>query len=381
MLQIKLITGGCIMQLKLNTKQFTNAVKNCSVNKKPPLPILQYVMLKAENGMLSVYGTDLEVYTSFTIPAEVKEEGVVLINHKKLTDLLKAIKDKEITLTAENGYLFVNNTKLKIDLEPDDFLLPEDYPSDLAISINSREFFLGINKTTYAISKDDSRFSLNGVCFSFIQDKLDFVATDGHRLALYSTDKQEERYNGKYVIPKKIFKILKNLVKNDANVNVEFAIKKDFVFFKLNGAIIQVRLEGGVYPDYYQVIPKEYSIKLTLPKINLIEAIKDVVAIDDRENKPIIFSLSENKLIVETGRDIKRGEELDFHTERVISTVNYNGKFQIAFNGNYILEALTPIEDLNIIFKFTDKLSQAVITPENPEERYIAVVMPMELGL
>ncbi len=146
------------MYLTVNTKQFKDAVKNCITDKSNP--ILKQLYLKAEDGKLTVYGTDLEVYTLYTIPANIQQEGVCLVDYKKLTDSLKTVKDKQLIIKTENNYLFINNIKLLINLEPDDFPLPEAFPSDLAVSISGKELLKGISKTIYATYKEKQNHHL-----------------------------------------------------------------------------------------------------------------------------------------------------------------------------------------------------------------------------
>jgi DNA polymerase-3 subunit beta len=357
------------MYLTVNTKQFKEAVKNCTVYKSHALPILRQIYLKAEANILTVYGTDLEVFTQFFIDANIQDEGIILIDYKKLSDALKTVKDKEITIKTENDYLFINNNiKLKIDLDYDDFPLPETFPSDLAVSISGKELLKGISKTIYAVSKDESRFALNGVCFSFIDDKLEFVATDGHRLALYTTDANQ--IEGKYVITKKAFKTLKNLLKPDANI--QFAIRNNFAFFNFNNALIQAQISDGVFPDYYQVIPTTFNIELKLDRYLFTELLNEFITLIEHPEKPIVLTLNNNKLtITNTDNDVMIERFYDLDT-------NYPD-FKICFNAKYLYEAISVIEDKSVIVKFIDKDTQAVIIPENPEERYLAVVMPRKL--
>lgn len=191
------------MKLTVNTKQFKKAVKNCITEKaRGGASILKQLYLKAVDGILIVYGTDLEMSTQFSLPANIQEEGVVLVDYKKLTDILKTIKDKEITIKTENGYLFINNTRILINLKLDDFPLPDAFPSDLAVSISGKELLRGVNKTLYATYKEKTDLYKNfkGICFSFVDNNLDFVATNGHRLALYSTE-ITNKITGKYIIP------------------------------------------------------------------------------------------------------------------------------------------------------------------------------------
>lgn len=356
------------MEVKVNTKQLLNALKNCNVYELNSIPILRQVMLKAEGNQLIVYGTDLEIFTTFTLPAEVKEEGVILVNHKKLLDSVKVIKDKEIQLRTEDDNLHINSYfRMKIDLEPDDFPLTEPTP-DKAVSFNGLELLKAISKTTYAISKDDSRFALNGVCFAFLDKQLDFVATDGHRLALYSVDKE---FEGRYILPKKLFKILKKLIKQ--TTEILFSVNENFAFFTFDNVVIQAELIKGIFPDYYQVIPESFNLKLRLDRYLFTNLLQEVISVINDKNKPIILSLKDSKLTVSN-------TDNDIHIERVYSLEESYPEFRIGFNGKFLLEAISCIDDRFVIVKFIDKDSQAVITPEdNKSERYTAVVMPMTI--
>jgi DNA polymerase-3 subunit beta len=358
------------MKVKVDAKQFKDAIKNCPVDKNPILPILQPVMLKTIDNQLIVYSTDLETYTIFTLPAEVEDEDILVVNYKKLLDILKTVKSKDVEIRKEDGYLFINNAKIKLELEPDDFPLPEAFPSDLTLTLSGKELLKGINKTSYAVFKDGSRFTLNGVCFSFTGNKLDFVATDRHRLALYSTEITGKGLEGKYVIPKKTIKILRNLLKQ--TTDVEFTIANNTAFFKFGDVEVQAKLLEGVFPDYYQVIPKSFNIELKLDRYFFLNLLLEVISVIEDRTKPVIMTISNNRLTVAyTDKDIS--------IERFYDLDKTYPDFRIGFNGKYLFEAINCIDDRYVIVRFIDKDSQAVIAPENPEERYLAVVMPMTI--
>jgi len=360
------------MKLKAYKKYLQEAFKKVISEKKAALPILTNFLLKAEDGKLTVYGTDLEVYTSYTIPADVEEEGSICVNSKKILDISKVLAQNEVLLYTDDSNLRILSGKTKYSLptfEPDDFPLPEAFPSDLAVSISGKELLKGISKTIYAVSKDESRFALNGVCFSFIKGKLDFVATDGHRLALYSTEITGKGLEGKYIVPQKALNEIKKLVSDVEDVEV--AVSGSSIFFKGSNYVLSARLFEGVFPNYTLVIPNSFNIEITLSKSELIDCIKRVIIAEENEIKPIKLKLRDNKLIIFTP------PTSDTYAEDEIE-INYNGQeFEIGFNGKYILEAVDVIEDENMIVKFINKEAQTVIIPENPEEKYLAVVMPM----
>jgi DNA polymerase sliding clamp subunit (PCNA homolog) len=196
------------------------------------------------------------------------------------------------------------------------------------------------------------------------------VATDGHRLALYNIQ-VNGNLEGKYIVPLKALNELKKLVSDFEDVEV--AVSGSSIFFKGSNYILSARLLEGVFPDYTQVIPNSFNIEIVLSKSELIDSIKRVIIAEDNDNKPIKLKLVNNKLIISTP------PTSDAYAEDEIE-VNYDGEeFEIGFNGKYILEAVDEIENENIVIKFINKDSQTVIVPEDSEERYLAVVMPMTI--
>ncbi len=362
------------MRVKVDKKDLQEAVKKVVSEKKAALPILTNFLLKAENNKLIVYGTDLEIYTSYWIPAEVIEEGTICVNAKKLTDISKVLPQNEVDISLEGSKLKITSGKTKYNLaiiDPEDYPTFEPFPSDMSIIISGSELIKGINKTSYAASKIEERYALNGLCLSFTESGLDFVATDGHRLALYKTTYTGKGIEGKYIIPQKALGEIKKLILDIEDVEV--AVSGSSIFFKGSNYEITVRLLEGVFPDYTQVIPKQFNIQLQLPQGEFIETIKRVITAEDSDTKPLKIKLMQNKLIASTptSDDTYAEDEMD---------INYDGNdFEIGFNGKYIIEAVEKIDGENIFIKLIDKDSQAMFVPTNEEEKYLAIVMPMTI--
>jgi DNA polymerase III, beta subunit (EC 2.7.7.7) len=224
--------GGTNMKLKTYKKDLQEALKKVISEKKAALPILTNFMLKAEDGKLTIYGTDLEVYTTYSIFADVEEEGAICVNAKKLTDISKVLGKEDVSIYTEKESLKITSGKTKYSLstfEADDYPLPEAFPSNTTVLVSGKELLKGINKTIYAVSKDSSRFALNGVCFSFNGNELELVATDGHRLALYNIQ-ISGNLEGKYIVPTKALNELKKLVSDIEDV--EITVSESSIFFK-----------------------------------------------------------------------------------------------------------------------------------------------------
>lgn len=361
------------MKLTVSKKDFQEALKKVLSEKKSTLPILTNFRLKAEGDKLYVYGTDLEVYTTYWIPAVVEEEGDICVSSKKLIDISKVLPTSEVVLTKQDSSLKLLSGKTKYSLptvDPADFPVFEEFPKDLAIKVIGSELLKGINKTIYAASKDESRFTLNGVCFSFTEDGLDLVATDGHRLALYKVNYQGRIDKGKYIVPIKALSELKKVL-SDA-VDVEIAVVGYNMFFEGGQWTVQTRLLDGIFPDYTMVIPKEYMIEVLVSKGELLESIKRVIVPIEESTKPVKIELSAGLMKISSASE---GTEAEDQIE-----VEYAGEvFEIGFNGNYLIDAVEEIESSDCVIQFTGKDSQTVVKPVKEIEPYISIVMPMNI--
>lgn len=361
------------MKLTVSKKDFQEALKKVLSEKKSTLPILTNFKLKAENDRLYIYGTDLEVYTTYWIPAVVEEEGDTCVSSKKLIDISKVIPTSEVILTKQDNSLKLLSGKTKYSLptvDPVDFPVFEEFPKDIAIKVVGSELLKGINKSMYAASKDESRFTLNGVCFSFTEDGLDLVATDGHRLALYKVEYQGRIDKGKYIVPIKAILELKKVL-SDA-IDVDIAVVGHNMFFEGGQWSVQTRLLDGVFPDYTMVIPKEYMVEIVVPKEEFLESIKRVIVPIEESTKPVRLNLSNGEMKVSSASD---GTEAEDQVE-----IDYTGElFEIGFNGNYIIDAVEEVESSDCVIQFTGKESQTVIKPAKDSEPYLAIVMPMNI--
>ncbi|MEZ0323892.1 MAG: DNA polymerase III subunit beta [Hydrogenothermaceae bacterium] len=361
------------MKLTVNKKDFQEALKKVIAEKKSNLPILTNFLLKAEEGNLYIYGTDLEVYSTYKIPAVIEKEGEVCVNAKKLIDISKVLPTSDVLLDKVDSSLKVISGKTKYSLptaNPEDFPVFENFPDNLSIAVPSNILLKGIDKTMYAASKDESRFTLNGVCFSFISNKLDLVATDSHRLALYQIDYTGKIESNKFIVPTKALNELKKLLPEA--VEVDIAVYGSNMFFKSRDWVLQTRLLEGVFPDYTMVIPNQFMIEVQVNKSQFIESLKRVIVAIEDSTKPVKLSLLPNKIRISSASDgVNAEDEVD---------VEYSGEeFEIGFNGNYLLDAIEEIEGDTAVIKFTGKDSQAVIKSADEEDSYLAIVMPMNI--
>ena len=363
------------MELTIDKGELGNLLKKVisATEKKSALPILANFLVEAKDDKLTVQGTDLEVHVLASCIAKIEKEGAVCVNAKKFTDIARLLPKNEVKIKEEDNKLKITSGKTKYSLPTspiDEFPQMYPFPENTSFSISGDNLLEAIQKTIYAVSKEESRFALQGVLFKTVDNRIDVVATDGHRLALY---KIEKTGNGEIevILPQKALNELKKLANEFEDVEV--ASTEQYTFFKSKDWILMTRVLEGAFPDYTQVIPEDFTIEIQVNKKEFLEAIKRVSAIVEGEPKPTKLTLRKGILELKTFTP-EFGEAIDE------IEIDYEGdEFSIGFNAKYLIDAINVIDEDNIIVKFTNPEAQTLFMPvEN--QNYLAIVMPMEIN-
>lgn len=364
------------MKLTIDRTDLQNVLKKAisATEKKSALPILSNFLIQAKEDKLIIEGTDLEVHVRVSVFAKIEEEGTACVNAKKLTDIARLLPNEKVDIKLEENSLKIKSGKTKYSLPvvpSEDFPQMYPFPEESSFLVSGSSLQDAIGKTLYAASKEESRYALQGALFKTKDGNIDVVATDGHRLALYTIEKTgNSEVDIEVIIPQKALNELKKLL--TGMEDVEMAATNQYAFFKSQEWLLMTRLLEGAFPDYTQVIPKEFTIEITLDKKQLIDAVKRVSAVVEGDTKPIKFSLKENKLEL-TSFSQEYGEAVDE------IDISYEGEeFIIGFNAKYVIEAVEAIDEDQFYMKFTNPKAQTLIQPiEN--ERYKAIIMPMDI--
>ncbi len=363
------------MELVIEKNDLQNVLKKAisATEKKSALPILSNFLLEAKDDKLIVQGTDLEVHVSVSVFAKVEKEGVACVNAKKLTDISRLLPSSEVYIHLEDNKLKIKSGKSRYNLPvspAEDFPNLYPFPEENAFIISGENLQKAISKTIYATSKEESRFALQGVLFKSLDGSIDVVATDGHRLALYTVDRTGTG-DINIIVPQKALNELKRLL--TGLEDVEIAATDQYVFFRTKEWILMSRLLEGAFPDYTQVIPEVFSREIKVMKKEFLDSVKRVSAVIEGDTKPLKLTLKENLLELKSASP-EYGEAID-----EISIDYSDEEFTIGFNAKYIIEAVDVIDTDEVIIKFTNPNAQTLFVPSEETDRYKAIVMPMEI--
>ncbi len=345
-----------------------------AVTLKNTLPILSNILLEANNDNVRITATDLDIGITATIKTDIKDNGAITVSAKRFADIIKELPDDKVEITAKKNNTIIiktNTTSFKILTTPKDEFpqLPKPTATQ-EINLTQKDLKQMLLMTTFAISKDETRHVLNGICFVVTKKEIKLIATDGRRLAIIKQkQKTETEEEERYIIPTKTTQeLLRNL--NDTQ-DVKILFSKNQVAFYLNNLHIVSRLIEGEFPDYKQAIPKEVENKLTVTRNRLIPAIKRASLLITPESQAIKLHLTKNRLTIS-----KTTPEIGETKEDI--EVGYKGNdLLIGFNPTYLLEVLKSIDHETIGIELTGPEKPGVI---RINENYIYIVLPMQIS-
>ena len=342
------------------------------------VPVLTNILLTASDGGLEIMGTDLEVSVRTLVPLDVEESGALAIPARLFYEVVRELPDVPIEFS-------MTGLELEVKTEHGRYRFPglpkEDFPTiHVETDANGLEISTDIltrmvNKTIFAVSTDPLRLALTGVLFNFLDDSLELIATDGHRLVRVRRKNLESGIGpAQAILPTKSLNILLRNV--DASRSIRLQLSENHMVFRLADTVIYSKLVAAKYPNYDGVIPKENEYELVLVKDELAAAVRRVAVFASTMSKAVRFDLQSKTLKV-SAEDVDYGGEGE---EEI--TVEYDGPpMEVAYNGQYLLDILRHIDTSQAIFKLHDNQTGALVFPSEQMENedLMMLIMPIRL--
>lgn len=351
------------------------------VEKRTTIPILSNVLIEAKEDSIALTATDLELGIRCRCPARVHKPGSGTIPARKLLDYVRLLPDADLQVKFhENSWasLVCGRSRTRIA-----GMSRESYPELPTAPEPVAEIPVGIlagmiARTIFAISAEESRFTLNGCLLSLRPGTITMVATDGHRLALVEKGDLPARFEAPFraLLPRKAMgEILKLASNTDPEAVLKLSGDDNHLFFELTDRLLISRKLVGNFPDYERVLPREHPHLVTLPREELRAALERVMQFSDERSHSVKLRIGPGELNVHSSlSDTGESEES--------LNVNYGGpQMEISFNAQYLLDFLRVVSEQNIVFRFKEANSAGELRPasEDGEFLYRYIVMPMRV--
>lgn len=342
------------------------------VKNRVTLPVLANIMLATDKGRLKLSATDLEAAVVTWVGVKIDEEGALTIPARTLVDFISTISDETITLTSEGADVLIKTAKNMATIKgiaAEEFPIIPQINSDSPIEIPAGTLKQAILSVAVAAALDETRPVLSGVLLRFRGTELKIVSTDSYRLAelTYKISAAEKPQD--VILPARTANELARILPSDDSI-VSINLGDNQAEFKFAEIQFVSRQIEGTFPDYEQIIPKDFVFEFTLPKRDLEEAIKlnNIFARDAGNN--IKVSTTDGEVIINS-ISAQSGD-----AEARLKVAAKGSPLTVAFNAKYLLDGLNVLIGEEATVGLSGPLSPGMIT--NPEDKgFKYIIMPL----
>lgn len=349
-----------------------------AVPSKTTMSILECILIDTSSGQIKLTANDMELGIETVIEGEIISGGVIAIDAKILSEMVRKLPDNDVTIESNSSYkVTITCEKAKFDnimgKSGEDFsYLPQIERSD---SIAVSQFTLKeiIRQTIFSIADNFTNKILTGELFEINGDTLKIVSSDGLRISLRKVQLKDSYPLKKVIIPGKtlneIVKILPG--ETDKDVNIFFTDKH--ILFEFDNTTVVSRLIEGEYLKIDNILSADYETKININKREFQNCIdRSTPLIKEGDKKPIILNILDD--VMELKMNSSNGslkEEID---------ITKTGKdLMIGFDPKFLIDALRVIDDEEIEIKLLNPKAPCFI--KNEEESYIYLILPVTFNI
>src|SRR6266851_4207483 len=350
------------------------------VERKTTIPILSNLLVEAKGSQLTITATDLELSIRTSCEAKIKKEGAGTIPAKKLLELVRLLPEGEIRFKLlENHWVQITADRKSykmVGMSKENFPAIPEFPHPL-VKIPAKILSSLIAKTVFAISSEDSRYTLNGALLQLKPDSITMVATDGHRLALAESDHKFEGLTREVrpLVPKKALAEVQRLATEAGeDGEIEFALDDSHLFFRAGERLLISRMLTGQFPNYEAVLPRDNNKHVVIERGELNDAVRRVAQLADQRSHAVKLSVAREGIEISAS-----GPEYGEAKETIEK--EYKGEpLAIGFNAQYMIDFLAAAPEGPISLELKDEQSAGQMSPLADEAyRYRYVIMPMRI--
>ena len=366
------------MKLTIERNSLVDAVSNVlrAVPTKTSLSILEGILFTAKGSSVSLVGYDLDLGIKTVIPAEVIEDGEIIIGAKIFFDMIKKINSEMISINCdEKGLIEIKGGVTEytiLGIPSDDYPELPELNEDGVLTLTQKALKSQIDQTLFAIATTDSKPVHTGSLFDVNDGYLTLVSVDGYRLAM----RKEKLISGDYsdfIVPgKTLSEISKLLDGEDEDKTLNIRVSRRNVLFEIGSYTVISRLLEGEFLDYKAAIPKESSTNVTIKTRDFINSVeRTALIISDKMRSPLRMNFENDMLKISCNTNI--GKSYD----EIPCKIDGN-ELEIGFNNRYVLDALKVVDCENVVLKISGAISPMKIVPEG-EEKFVFLVLPVRL--
>ncbi len=365
------------MKIKISKSDLNDKINLVlkAVASKGTMPILEYILLTADNGGFKMISNDLKlaIETNY-IDCEIEEMGIIALEAKYFAEIVRKLPEGMLTLETNENDVKITSGKVVINFKG---LLGDDFPSiptveeTNALTLNTEDFINLVKRTVFSIAQDDAKPVLTGELFEISESILKVVAVDGFRIS-YGMKELENVQDFSVIIPGKALKEVSKILPLEKDSKVKMIFGESFIKFVTEKCTVVARLLDGEFIKFNQLFTESHKTKVTCKRNDLKEALERTMLVSrDTKRTPVKLEINENAIVMTSNT-----ESGNFYEE--ISSLFEGETLTIGFNPKYILDIIDALESDEIVLTFTNHLSPCIIRGINDND-FKYLVLPLRI--
>lgn len=374
-----------IITLRTNLQKIINLIQRI-ITKNPKLPILENILIEVENKKIKISATNLELGLNIWLKGKINGEGKVCVPINLISNIINNSKDERIELNTENLNLIIKSDNYSAIIKGYDYndfpIIPnlntilssiKDKEKENILELSTKEIKELISQLENIVTISETHPELSGIYLKFKKNEIEAVATDSIRLGIKKIKIAENNINKNIILPLISFYELIQILNLKEHESVKIIINDNQIVFDFDNIYFVSRLINGNYPNYEQIIPKEFNIILKLNKQEFINQLK-LVSLFTSNNNDIKLEILNKENKIKLTSQTQQGSS----SAIIKADIEGRGLEGIIFNYKFILDGLNNIKDKNnIIFKIQNE-STPILIEGVEKDTFNYILMPIK---
>ena len=347
-----------------------------AVPTKTTMPILECILIDATTNTIKLTANDMELGIETVIDGLVEQKGMIAIDAKIFSDIVRKLPDNEIVIETDSNYqTLITCEKAKFNIagrSGEDFSYLPYIERDVPVVISQFTLKEVIRQTIFSIADNDSNKLMTGELFEINENVLKVVSLDGHRISIRKIYLNNNYDMKKVVVPGKTLIEISKILSGDVESEVNIFFTNNHVVFEFDRTVVVSRLIEGEYFRINQMLSNDYETKVKINKKELLNCIdRATLLVKEGDKKPIIINIQDGTM------ELKIKSQLGTMDEEIL--IEKEGKdLLIGFNPKFLIDALRVIEDEEVTLYFMNAKAPCFIKDER--ESYIYLILPVNFN-
>lgn len=366
------------MKIICNKNNLVKGVSTVSkaVPSKTTMPILECILIDATMDIIRLTANDMELGIQTEIEGEIVERGMIAIDAKIFSEIVRKLPDNEITIeTDETLKTIITCEKAQFDLSGkpgEEFSYLPVVEKEHSIEISQFTLKEVIRQTIFSISDSESNKMMGGELFEIKNNVLRVVSLDGHRISIRKIELKDEAEDKKLIVPGKTLIEISKILSGEAESMVNISYTSNHIVFEFDNTVVVSRLIEGDYFKIDQMLSNDYETKVRINKKELLNCIdRATLMIKEGDKKPIIIQIGDEWM------ELKIKSQIGSMNEE-ISIAKEGKDLLIGFNPKFLIDALRVIDDEEVTLYLMNAKAPCFIKDE--EESYIYLILPVNFN-